>query len=124
MWLWRDWLIAALNENKPYDEFVVEMLAGDLLPEPTTDQLIATGFNRNHMLNDEGGAIPAEYQVEYVVDRVRTTSTVFLGLTMACAQCHDHKYDPITQEEYYRFYAFFNKLPEKGLDGSDGPAWT
>ncbi len=122
MWLWRDWLIDSLNANKPYDDFVVEQLAGDLLPEPTSDQLVATGFNRNHMLNDEGGAIPEEYQVEYVVDRVRTTATVFLGLTMACGQCHDHKYDPIRQEDYYRFYAFFNKLPEKGLDGSDGPA--
>ncbi|MEM7309212.1 MAG: PSD1 and planctomycete cytochrome C domain-containing protein [Planctomycetota bacterium] len=122
MWLWRDWLIDALNDNKPYDDFVVEQLAGDLLDDPTTEQLVATGFNRNHMLNDEGGAIPDEYQVEYVVDRVRTTSTVFLGLTMACAQCHDHKYDPISQEDYYRFYAFFNKLPEKGLDGSNGPA--
>ena len=122
MWLWRDWLIEALNENKPYDEFVIEQLAGDLLPNPTQDQLVATGFNRNHMLNDEGGAIPDEYQVEYVVDRVRTTSTVFLGLTMACGQCHDHKYDPVSQEDYYRFYAFFNKLAEKGLDGSNGPA--
>ena len=122
MWLWRDGLIRALNENRPYDRFVVEQLAGDLLPDATIEQKVASGFNRNHMLNDEGGAIPEEYQVEYVVDRVRTTSTVFLGLTMACAQCHDHKYDPITQEDYYRFYAFFNKLPEKGLDGSDGPA--
>jgi len=122
MWLWRDWLIEALNANKPYDEMVVEMLAGDLLPDATTEQLVASGFNRNHMLNDEGGAIPEEYQVEYVVDRVRTTATTFLGLTMACAQCHDHKYDPISQEDYYRFYSFFNRLPEKGLDGSNGPA--
>jgi hypothetical protein len=122
MWLWRDWLIDALNRNEPYDRMVVEMLAGDLLPDPTTAQLVATGFNRNHMLNDEGGAIPEEYQVEYVVDRVRTTATTFLGLTLACAQCHDHKYDPISQVDYYRFYSFFNRLPEKGLDGSDGPA--
>jgi len=122
MWLWRDQLIRSLNENQPYDRFVVEQLAGDLLPDATVEEKIASGFNRNHMLNDEGGAIPEEYQVEYVVDRVRTTSTVFMGLTMACAQCHDHKYDPISQEDYYRFYAFFNKLPEKGLDGSDGPA--
>jgi len=122
MWLWRDQLIRSLNENQPYDRFVVEQLAGDLLPDATVEQQIASGFNRNHMLNDEGGAIPEEYQVEYVVDRVRTTSTVFMGLTMACAQCHDHKYDPISQEDYYRFYAFFNKLPEQGLDGSNGPA--
>ena len=122
MWLWRDGLIRALNDNQPYDRFLVEQLAGDLLPGATVAQVIASGFNRNHMLNDEGGAIPEEYQVEYVVDRVRTTSTVFMGLTMACAQCHDHKYDPVTQEDYYRFFAFFNKLPEKGLDGSDGPA--
>jgi len=115
-------VIDAFNRNLPYDRFVVEQLAGDLLPDPTVDQLIASGFNRNHMLNDEGGAIPEEYQVEYVVDRVRTTATVFMGLTMSCAQCHDHRYDPISQEEYYRFYAFFDKLPEKGLDGSDGPA--
>ena len=119
MWLWRDWLIDAFNRNLPYDRFVVEQLAGDLLPDATVDQKVATGFNRNHMVNDEGGAIAEEYQVEYVVDRVRTTSTVFMGLTMQCAQCHDHKYDPITQEDYYRFYAFLNKVPEKGLDGAD-----
>ena len=122
MWLWRDWVIDAFNENKPYDEFVVEQLAGDLLPDATIEQRIATGFNRNHMINDEGGAIAEEYQVEYVVDRVRTTSTVFMGLTMGCAQCHDHKYDPVTHEDYYRFYAFFNKLPERGLDGTGAPA--
>ncbi|MEZ6197029.1 MAG: PSD1 and planctomycete cytochrome C domain-containing protein [Planctomycetota bacterium] len=117
MWPWRDWVIGAFNENLPYDRFVVEQLAGDLLPDATRAQKIASGFNRNHMVNNEGGAIPEEYQVEYVVDRVRTTSSVFMGLTMACAQCHDHKYDPISQEEYYRFYDFFNRVPETGLDG-------
>ena len=86
------------------------------------DQKIASGFNRNHMINFEGGAIPAEYHVEYVVDRVSTTSTAFLGLTMGCARCHDHKFDPITQKDFYRFFAFFNTVPERGLDGYTGNA--
>ena len=85
MWPWRDWVIRAYNSNKPFDEFTIEQLAGDLLPEPTLEQKIATGFNRNHMINFEGGAIPEEYRVNYVVDRVNTTGTVFLGLTVACA---------------------------------------
>lgn len=122
MWRWRDWVIQAFNENKPYDRFVVEQLAGDLLPNATRTQILASGFNRNHMINFEGGAIPEEYQNEYLVDRVNTTSTVFLGLTMKCAQCHDHKYDPIKQRDFYRFAAFFNGLPEKGLDGQKGNA--
>jgi hypothetical protein len=119
---WRDWVIAAYNENKPFDEFTVEQLAGDLLPHATRDQKIATGFNRNHMINYEGGAIPEEYHYAYLVDRVNTTATVWLGLTMACAQCHDHKYDPISKTDYYRFLAFFNNVPEKGLDGNKGNA--
>ncbi len=122
MWRWRDWVIRAFNENKPFDEFTVEQLAGDLLPSPTQGQRIATGFNRNHMINFEGGAIPAEYHTEYVVDRVETVSTVWLAMTMGCARCHDHKYDPIKQREFYEFYAFFNSIDELGLDGVTGNA--
>lgn len=122
MWHWRDWVIDAFNKNTPFDEFTVEQLAGDLLPHPTLQQRIATGFNRNHMINFEGGAIPEEYQNEYVVDRVETTSVVWLGMTMGCARCHDHKFDPIKQKDFYRFYAFFNTISEKGLDGRRGNA--
>ena len=122
MWVWRDWVIKAFNQNMPYDEFVLEQVAGDLLPNATDDQKIASGFNRNHMITLEGGAIPEEYHVEYVVDRVSTTSTAFLGLTMGCARCHDHKFDPITQKDFYRFFAFFNTVPERGLDGFKGNA--
>ena len=122
MWRWRDWVIQAYNDNKPFDEFTIDQLAGDLLPNPTQDQLVATGFNRNHMVNFEGGAIDEEYRVQYVVDRVNTTSTVWMGLTMACAQCHDHKYDPISQKEFYQFFSFFNSIDEKGLDGNSGNA--
>ena len=114
MWPWRDWVIDALNKNMPFDQFTVEQLAGDLLPGATLSQKIATGFNRNHMLNGEGGRIAEESRVEYVVDRVNTTSTVWLGLTVACAQCHDHKYDPIAQKDFYRLYAFFNNVAETG----------
>ena len=122
MWPWRDWVIRSFNDNKPFDQFTIEQIAGDLLPNPTVDQKIATGFGRNHMINAEGGAIAEEYQTEYVVDRVETTSTVFLGLTMGCARCHDHKYDPLTQREFYEFFAFFNTIPERGLDGAAGNA--
>ena len=114
MWRWRDWVIKAFNNNMPFDQFTVEQIAGDMLPNPTLDQMIATGFNRNHRGNGEGGIIPEEYAVEYVVDRVETTSTVWLGLTMGCARCHDHKYDPLTQKEFYRFFAYFNNVPENG----------
>jgi hypothetical protein len=122
MWPWRDWVIDAFNRNLPFDRFVVEQLAGDLLPNPTREQKIASGFNRNHMINFEGGAIAEEYQVEYVVDRVEATSTAFMGLTMGCARCHSHKFDPITHKEFYQFFAFFNTVPELGLDGRRGNA--
>ncbi|MFT3882199.1 MAG: PSD1 and planctomycete cytochrome C domain-containing protein [Gemmatales bacterium] len=112
-WMWRDWVINAFNSNKPYDQFITEQLAGDLLPNATIQQKLATGFNRNHVLTTEGGIIEEEYRVEYVADRVHTTSTVFLGLSMQCARCHDHKFDPITQREYYSFFAFFNNIAEK-----------
>lgn len=114
MWRWRDWVIDAINHNKPFDVFTIEQIAGDLLPNPTLDQQIATGFNRNHRGNGEGGVIAEEYAVEYVVDRVDTTATTWLGLTMACARCHSHKYDPITQKEFYQVFAYFNNVPERG----------
>src|SRR5271165_5145591 len=122
MWHWRDWVIDAFNRNLPYDRFTVDQLAGDLIPNATDEQKVASGFNRNHMINFEGGAIPEEYQVEYVVDRVEATSNTWMGLTMGCARCHDHKYDPIAQKDFYRFFAFFNNVAEKGLDGSTGNA--
>ena len=122
MWPWRDWVIDAFNRNMPFDEFTIEQLAGDLLPGATREQKIASGFNRNHMINFEGGAIAEEYQVEYVIDRVEATSSAFMGLTMGCARCHSHKFDPITHKEFYEFFAFFNSVPEQGLDGRTGNA--
>ncbi|MBX9791851.1 MAG: PSD1 and planctomycete cytochrome C domain-containing protein [Pirellulales bacterium] len=119
---WRAWVIDAFNRNLPFDQFTVEQLAGDLLPDATVEQRVASGFHRNHMINFEGGAIPEEYHNAYIVDRVNTTATVWLGLTIACAQCHDHKFDPVTQREYYQLYAFFYNVPESGLDGSKGNA--
>lgn len=114
MWRWRDWVIDAFNANMPFDQFTIEQLAGDMLPQPTLEQRIATGFNRNHRGNGEGGIIPEEFAVEYVVDRVETTATVWQGLTLGCARCHDHKYDPFTQKEFYEAFAFFNNIPERG----------
>jgi hypothetical protein len=114
MWRWRDWVIDAFNRNLPYDQFTIEQIAGDLLPGATRAQTIATGFNRNHRMNGEGGIIPEEYAAEYVVDRVDTTSTVWMGLTLACARCHNHKFDPFTQREFYQMFAYFNQLPERG----------
>ena len=117
MWAWRDWVVSAYNENLPFDQFTIEQLAGDLLPDPSTWQLIATGFNRNHRINAEAGAIDEEFRTEYVIDRVDTTSTVWMGLTAGCARCHDHKYDPLTQREYFELFAFFNNIDERGSDG-------
>ncbi|WP_341214943.1 PSD1 and planctomycete cytochrome C domain-containing protein [uncultured Wocania sp.] len=114
MWPWRDWVISAFNRNIPYDEFVKWQLAGDLIPNATPEQIVATAFNRNHKITQEGGVIDEEYRVEYVMDRANTTSKAILGLTMECARCHDHKYDPISQKEFYSFYGFFNKVGEKG----------
>ncbi len=122
MWIWRDWVIKAFSQNMPYDQFAVEQLAGDLIPDHTQSQLIATGFNRNHMINFEGGAIPEEYQNEYIIDRIEATSTTFLGITLGCARCHNHKYDPLSQKDFYSFGAFFNGVPEEGLDGKKGNA--
>lgn len=117
MWPWRDWVIHAFNKNYPYDQFVTWQLAGDLLPNPSKEQLLATGFNRNHKITQEGGIIDEEYRVEYVTDRTNTFGKAFLALTFECAHCHDHKYDPISQKDYYRTFAFFNRVPEKGLVG-------
>jgi hypothetical protein len=114
MWPWRDWVIAAYNRNLPFDQFTIEQIAGDLLPKPTRDQLIATGFNRNHCVTIEGGVIDEEYRVEYVMDRVTTTATTWLGLTLGCCRCHDHKYDPFTQKEFYQLFAYFNQVTDRG----------
>lgn len=116
IWPYRDWVIKALNEDKPFNEFVVEQLAGDLLPEATRAQQVATGFNRNTMINQEGGIDKEEFRIEAVVDRVNTTGSVFLGLTLSCAKCHDHKYDPVYQDEYYKLFAFYNSDDETNLD--------
>ena len=121
IWPWRDWVIGAFNRNLPFDQFTVEQLAGDLLPGSTPEQRIATGFNRNHMVTGETGIIDEEYRVEYVADRLETTAAVWLGLTVGCARCHDHKFDPISQRDYYRLFAFFNSGVEKGLVSPDDP---
>ena len=114
IWKYRDWVVAALNRDIPFDQFAIEQLAGDLIPNASIEQKIATGFNRNTQINQEGGIDPEQFRVESVMDRVNTFSTVFLGLTIACAQCHDHKFDPISQREYYQLYAFFNSTVEDG----------
>jgi hypothetical protein len=122
MWPWRDGVVKALNRNQPFDRFTIEQLAGDLLPKPTQEQKIATGFHRNHMLNGEGGRIAEESRVDYVVDRVDTTATVWLGLTLGCSRCHDHKFDPFTQKDYYQLFAYFNNISESGAVDRGGNA--
>ena len=123
MWLWREWVIDAYNKNMPYNQFVVEQLAGDLLPNTTDETRLATGFLRNSMNTHEGGTIAEEYRVTYIADKIDTVSTVFMGLTMQCAQCHDHKYDPLSQKDYYRFYAFFDTgdIRGKGATNANTP---
>ena len=120
MWAWRDWTINAYNRNLPFDQFTIEQIAGDLLPDATRDQIIATGFNRNHRLNGEGGRIVEEWFVETVIDRVETTGLTWLGLTFNCCRCHDHKYDPISQREFYQMFAFFNSNDESGVLAPNG----
>jgi hypothetical protein len=120
MWRWRDWVIKAFNGNMPFDQFTIEQIAGDLLPNATLEQKIATAFNRNHRGNAEGGIIPEEFQVEYVVDRVETTFTVWQGLAIGCGRCHEHKYDPISQKEFYQVFAYFNNIPEYGRAIKEG----
>ncbi|CAL1516742.1 PSD1 and planctomycete cytochrome C domain-containing protein [Chitinophaga sp. MM2321] len=123
-WPWRDWVIHAFNENMPYDQFATWQLAGDLLPDATKEQILATGFNRNHKITEEGGVIDEEYRVSYVLDRANTFGKAFLAYTVECAQCHDHKYDPFTQKNYFELYAFFNNVKEVGLESTVGGAET
>ncbi|GIX03135.1 MAG: hypothetical protein KatS3mg113_0141 [Planctomycetaceae bacterium] len=115
MWPWRDWVVRAFNHNLPFDQFLTWQLAGDLLPQPTDETILATAFNRLHQMESEGGSVEEEYRVEYVCDRVQTFSTAFLGLTLECARCHDHKYDPVSQREFYQLFAFFQNIDEAGL---------
>jgi hypothetical protein len=116
-WPWRDWVIHAFNSNMPYDQFVTWQIAGDLLPDTDAEKILATAFNRNHKYTEEGGVIDEEYRVEYIADKINTITKGMLGLTLECARCHDHKYDPLSQKEYYEFFAFFNSTPEKGYEG-------
>src|SRR5262249_38104022 len=116
IWKYRDWVIESLNRDMPFDQFAIDQIAGDLRPNATMAQKVATGFHRNTPINQEGGIDVEQFRVESIVDRVNTTATVFLGLTVGCAQCHDHKYDPISQRDYYRLFAFFNNVGEPDLE--------
>jgi hypothetical protein len=124
LWPWRDWVIGAFNRNLPFDQFTIEQIAGDLLPAPTLEQRIATGFHRNHMMNEEGGIIAEEFLAEYTADRVETTAAVWLGQTFNCCRCHDHKYDPFTQRDFYAMKAFFHNVPERGVGIYGNPVRT
>lgn len=119
-WPWRDWVIHSFNKNMPYDQFVSMQLAGDLMPNASKEQILATGFNRNHKITEEGGVVDEEYRVQYVIDRTNTFSKALIGVTMECAQCHDHKYDPFSQKDYFKLYAFFNNVKEVGLESDVG----
>ncbi|MFN9968852.1 MAG: DUF1549 domain-containing protein, partial [Phycisphaerae bacterium] len=118
-WPWRDWVVDAFNSGMPYDQFTIEQFAGDLLPDATVAQKIATCFHRNHMTNGEGGRDPEESRIDYVIDRVSSTGTVWLGLTLGCCQCHSHKFDPVSQHEFYSLSAFFNSIDESGKAGRE-----
>src|SRR5262249_19587510 len=115
VWMYRDWVVSAFNRDLPYDRFVIEQLAGDLLPKPTQDQLVATGFLRNSMINEEGGIDPEQFRMEALFDRMDALGKSVLGLTVQCAQCHNHKYDPITQDDYYRLFAYLNDTHEANI---------
>ena len=115
MWPWRDWVIHAFNKNIPYDQFLTWQIAGDMLPDSSKEKILATGFFRNHKYTEEGGVIPEEYRIEYLLDKTKTYSKGILGITMECAQCHDHKYDPLTQEDYYRIFAYLNDTHEASV---------
>ncbi|HAD61320.1 MAG TPA: hypothetical protein DCG12_18940, partial [Planctomycetaceae bacterium] len=115
VWPWRDWVVEAFNGNMPHNRFITEQLAGDMLPEATREQRLATTFNRLHPQKVEGGSVPEEFRVEYVADRTQTMATAFMGLTLECCRCHDHKYDPISQREYYQLFSYFNTIDEAGL---------
>ena len=119
-WPWRDWVINSFNTNLSYDQFITLQLAGDLIPNATKEQILATGFNRNHKITEEGGVVDEEYRVQYVIDRTNTFSKALIGVTLECAQCHDHKYDPFSQKEYYQLYAFFNNVKEVGISSTIG----
>ena len=121
MWPWRDWVVKAFNDNLPYDQFTRWQLAGDLLPNSTHEQKLATAFNRNHMINGEGGRIAEENRVEYVMDMTETMGTIWLGMTLNCCRCHDHKYDPILNDEYYQLFAFFNQTSVNGGGNAQTP---